>query len=150
MCEAKSHTLFPKKGDQKLKILEKGWMERSYVRNMTKYIREGKLLPALAFSAFTKKAQNSTQDLKLASVSNSDINKALQKLNNKREKPTIESVGKQLPKQLIGFEEMFLEDDFSELPPHRASHDMEIKLEKDESDNEKRPPYGPLYEMSKE
>ena len=81
--EAKSHTLYMNKGQQKLKMLEKGGMESNYVKNKTKYIREGKLISALAFSAFTKKAQNSSQNLTLASVSIADINKALQKLNNK-------------------------------------------------------------------
>ncbi|KAI0991977.1 hypothetical protein K3495_g16209, partial [Podosphaera aphanis] len=80
----------------------------------------------------------------------SDINKALQKLNKERGKPTIESIGKKLPRQLTGFETMFLEDESSELPPHRIGHDMEINLEKDENENEKKPPYGPLYEMSRE
>ncbi|KAI0998742.1 hypothetical protein K3495_g9454 [Podosphaera aphanis] len=148
--DTKNHALYFHEGNKRSKILEKGWMESERTKNKTKYIREGKLVSALIFSDFTKKAQKSQQGLILASISISDINKALQKLNKQREKPTIESIGKKFHKQLIGFETMFLEDESSELPPHRIGHDMEINLEKDENGNEKKPPYGPLYEMSRE
>ncbi|KAI1005537.1 hypothetical protein K3495_g2682 [Podosphaera aphanis] len=105
-------------------------MESEHTNNKTRFIREGKLVSALIFSVFTKKVQKSQQGFKLASVSISDINKALQKSNKEREKPTIKSISKKLPKQLIGFETMFLGDESSELPPHRIGHDMEINWKK--------------------
>ncbi|KAI0992371.1 hypothetical protein K3495_g15815 [Podosphaera aphanis] len=86
----------------------------------------------------------------LASVTIADINKALEKLNNKRSKITAESIRLKLPQQLHGLEDLFREDNSREQPPHRPGHDMEINLEIDEAGKEKKPPYGPLYDMSKD
>ena len=125
-------------------------MENKYTKKKTKYIQEAKLVSPLAFSAFTKEALHNHQDLTLASVSIADIDKALQKFDqSQKKKLTIESVDKKLPNQLTGFESIFLDDKSNELLPHRIGHDMEIKIEKNENNNEKKLPYGPLYKMSK-
>ncbi|KAI1006047.1 hypothetical protein K3495_g2170 [Podosphaera aphanis] len=148
--EAGKHTLHMGQENQQVTVHEIGWMKKDHILNKTRYIQEGKLVSALVFSTFTKRVQKSNGDLILASVTIADINKALEKLSKMRPKMTTEAIRQKLPEQLQGLEDIFKEDNSKELPPHRPGHDMEINLEKDETGKEKAPPYGPLYDMSKE
>ncbi|KAI1003065.1 hypothetical protein K3495_g5141, partial [Podosphaera aphanis] len=148
--QAGDHVLHIGQGHQKVKIYESTESSSDQAEDLTKYIREAKLVSAHVFSALTRRARNNKEELILASVTISDINKALEKLSETRVRPTVESIRGLLPGQLHGLEEVFLEDSSSDLPPHRPGHDMEIDLEKDDKNVEKKPPYGPLYEMSRE
>lgn len=139
------HTLLIGQGTNKVKVHENDRLNSDSVKQKTKYIREGKLLSALAFSSFIKQAYDKERDFAIASVKISDINKALEKLSKTRFKPTLKMIRQKLPQELLGLENLFLEDSSNSVPPHRLGHDMEIVLEDD-----KIPPYGPLYEMSRE
>ena len=50
-----------------------------------------------------------------------------------------------LPEQYKDFESLFREDNAASLPPHRESHDLEIRLEEGAE-----LPHGPLYAMTKD
>ncbi|POS86104.1 hypothetical protein EPUL_002532 [Erysiphe pulchra] len=115
-------------GTSNVKVHENDCLKSDSVKHKTKYIRE----------APTKEG-----DFTIASVTISDINKALEKLSKARLKPTLEIIHQKLPQELHGLENLFLEG--SSVPPHRPGHDMEIVLEDD-----KIPPYGPLDEISRE
>ena len=148
--KAEEHLLVIGQGHQQVQVYESGWTNCNPKLDKTLYIKQAKLVSALVFSAYTKTARLSNSNLLLASVTIADINKALEKLDKLREKPTLTSIHRMLPQQLYGFEDLFLDDNSDELPPHRPGHDMSINLELDENKSEKQPPYGPLYEMSRE
>lgn len=56
---------------------------------------------------------------------------------------------KLLPAQYKDYLKVFSRDEANKLPPHREM-DLAILLEKDKEGNEKQPPWGPLYQMSRE
>ncbi|KAI0996378.1 hypothetical protein K3495_g11801 [Podosphaera aphanis] len=134
--QAGDHVLYIGRGHQKVKIYENTESSSCRAQDSTKYTREAKLVSAHIFSALTRRARSNKEDFTLASVTISDINKALEKLSETHVKPTVELIRGVLPRQLHGLEEVFLEDSSSDLPPHRPGHDMEINLEKDDKNIE--------------
>ena len=86
------------------------------------------------------------KEIPVCKVSLEDINKAL------RSKPnlTMENAQKRLPEQVRNFAHLFMDDKGAEdLPPSRGSLDHAIKL-RQENGKSLTPPWGALYNMSRE
>ncbi|KAI1006229.1 hypothetical protein K3495_g1992 [Podosphaera aphanis] len=82
---------------------------------------------------------------RIFAISMEDINKALETKST----DTPDLIYAQLPDQIKHWLQLFIEDQESTLPPHRAS-DMKTNLEKDDKGREKPIPWGPLYGMSRD
>lgn len=84
-----------------------------------------------------------TETTEIFAASLADIEKALapKKHSDPREK---------LPEHYHEFLPLFDQKKADCLPPHRPGVDHAIPLEKDENGNDKAPPWGPLYNMSRE
>ncbi|KAM4065547.1 reverse transcriptase (RNA-dependent DNA polymerase) [Hirsutella rhossiliensis] len=135
-------------------ILGKGWAERNdVVIDRTKDLRDARLVSASVFMATTKRMRRLKKDAHLFSVTIADINKALAKLSEKKAKPTLEQLQQdgRIPQEIKDVAGDFLDDDDVDItPPHRDIWDHAINLEKDDDGRDKRPPFGPLYEMSRD
>ncbi|XP_044714522.1 reverse transcriptase (RNA-dependent DNA polymerase) domain-containing protein [Hirsutella rhossiliensis] len=123
------------RGNSRVKVRESGWMDKQQVIDRTKDLRDARLVSASVFMATTKRMRRLKKDAHLFSVTIADINKALAKLSEKKAKPTLEQ----------------LQQDGR---IHKRSKidiwDHAINLEKDDDGRDKRPPFGPLYEMSRD
>ena len=138
-------------GATQICVRETGWMDRPAVRERTKHIREATLVSARVFKSLAQRAHRRNEDITIASVTMADINKALDKLAERRTPRSLEEIQTELPHQLRDVASAFLDDPPGpNLPPHRPGFDMSIKLEKDEAGRDLRPPHGPLYHMSQE
>ena len=96
------------------------------------------------FAALVQRARRNRQaDTQIFAASLQDIEKSLavKKYSDPKEK---------LDHYYHRFLPLFSRKIADQLPPHRLSIDHEINLEKDEKGQEKPPPWGPLYGMSRE
>lgn len=106
-------------------------------------------LTASVFGAVVRRAHRTRtrydqrETTRIFAASLADITKALapKKHSDPREK---------LPKHYQDFLSLFDRTEAEKLPPHRPGVDHTIPLETDESGQEKAPPWGPLYNMSRE
>lgn len=137
------------RGHSQVRIREAGWMDAPAVKGRTKEIREAKLVSSSVFAATVKRARWQDKRLHLFSASMEDINKALDKLDAKS-RISKEDLIELLPDNMRDIAQHWLPDDDDALPPRRPGWDHTINLEKDSDGNTKTPPYGPLYEMSRE
>jgi hypothetical protein len=103
---------------------------------------------ASIFGAFVRRARRSrasdqVRGPQIFAASLADIEKALapKKHSDPREK---------LPIHYHDFLPLFSRAQADQLPPHRPGIDHEILLEKDTNGQDKTPPWGPLYSMSRE
>ena len=110
-----------------------------------------KVVSAAVFSALARRNYRKQKRVNISAVTMADIEKALDKLNKKKE-PTDPKM--KLPAYYHDKIDMkiFTPEVVGQgyLPPHRPGVDHAIDLEKDEYGREKEVPYGPLYNMTKE
>ncbi|KJZ68287.1 hypothetical protein HIM_12322 [Hirsutella minnesotensis 3608] len=141
------------RGNSRVKVRESGWMDKQHVIDRTKDLRDARLVSASVFMATTKRMRRLKKDAHLFSVTTADINKALAKLSEKKAKPTLEQLQQdgRIPQEIKDVAGDFLDDDDVDItPPHRDIWDHAINLERDDDGRDKRPPFGPLYEMSRD
>ena len=127
--------------EQKLELRKGGrfiysarvWRQR--LRN----IPRPRVTPATVMASIIK-------EVPICKISLEDINKAL------RSKPrlTLQEVRQRLPNQIIDYAHLFADDEGAEdLPPSRGSLDHAINLQQ-ENGKTLTPPWGPLYNMTRE
>lgn len=98
---------------------------------------------ASTFSGLVKRAKKNN-NIQIFAATMADIEKALRP----KAQPTTDEIKKILPNQYHGFTQVFNPKEAQILPPHRPGLDHEIPLEKDEKGQDKKVPWGPLYNMS--
>ena len=134
----------------RIQVRESGWINNPHVVRRTQSIRTACLVSARVFNAEIKRARSNKSSISIGSVTIEDVNKALEKLNKRKEKPTLRSLKDQLPDELRDEAQYFMDDDDGIVPPHRPGWDHAINVEVDDQGRPKRVPYGPLYDMSRE
>lgn len=127
-------------------VHESGWL----IQHKPHLRENARLTCAAVFAMELRRAARDGHAMPLCTVSVADIEKALAKLDEKKNPPTLEELRASLPKEIRDRASDFLDDVDGELPPHRERWDHEIHFEKHADGTEKTAPYGPLYEMSRE
>jgi hypothetical protein len=79
-----------------------------------------------------------------------DINKALNKLAERKQKHNVEQIQAELPTEITEHADAFLDDEDGSLPPHCRTRDHTIELIRNDQGQEAEVPWGPLYGMSRE
>lgn len=72
--KAQEHLLVIGQGHRQVQVYESGRVENSSTVDKTQYIKQAKLVSALVFSSYTKRAKIGNSNLVLASVTIADIN----------------------------------------------------------------------------
>ncbi|KAI0993579.1 hypothetical protein K3495_g14605, partial [Podosphaera aphanis] len=128
-------------------VKEQGWYQNDAplsVKTSVHHVSTAVKVVSTTFISLIKLARRQTGS-RIFAVSMEDINKALMI----KKTDTLESIKDQLPPKIQHWSQLFIEDQESTLPPHRAS-DMKINLEKENNGKEKSIPWGPLYGMSRD
>ncbi|KAF4474522.1 Transposon Tf2-8 polyprotein [Colletotrichum fructicola Nara gc5] len=100
---------------------------------------------ASTLTTIIRSSRRSHKPIQIFSVTMKDIEKALARFQNKSTDPATK-----LPAHYRHMIDLFKKEVADRLPPHRPGVDHAIQLEKDDHGNEKQPPWGPIYSMSKE
>jgi hypothetical protein len=153
---AAKRKLFIGRGHQRITIREKGWLERNKeARNRLAHVRSARLVSGSVFAAIIGRAQrrlrrNGPDGTQILAISMSDINKALSKLAERKQKQTEEEIRQEIPEEIAEHADAFLDDEDGEIAPHQEGRDHAIELVRDEQGREAAVPWGPLYGMSRE
>ncbi|KAF4492009.1 Transposon Tf2-6 polyprotein [Colletotrichum fructicola Nara gc5] len=100
---------------------------------------------ASTLTTIIRSSRRSHKPIQIFSVTMKDIEKALARFQKKSTDPATK-----LPAHYRHMIDLFKKEVADRLPPHRPGVDHAIQLEKDDHGNEKQPPWGPIYSMSKE
>lgn len=107
--------------------------------------RNAQLVSASSFSCITANRESYVFKVTMA-----DIEKTLQKLDQKKAPPTKAQLRALIPKEYHQNLDVFDKTLADQMPPFRPGLDHKIELLRDERGKEKEPPWGPLYPMSRE
>jgi hypothetical protein len=139
---AAKRKLFIGRGHQRITIREKGWLERNKeARNRLAHVRSARLVSGSVFAAIIGRAQrrlrrNGPDGTQILAISMSDINKALSKLAERKQKQTEEEIRQEIPEEIAEHADAFLDDEDGEIAPHQEGRDHAIELVRDEQGRE--------------
>jgi hypothetical protein len=131
---AAKRKLYVGTGAQHITIQEKGWLKQNEKAGhklsqvSTASIVSGSVFAAIVGRAQKRSRKNGPDGTQIFSVSMADINKALSKLAERKQKQTVEQIQAELSTEITEHTDAFLDDKDGSLPPHCGTRDHAIEL----------------------
>lgn len=153
---ADKRKLYIGRGTQRITVQEKGWLKHNeQAQQRLNQVCSASLVTGPVFAAIVRRAKkrankHGPDGTQIIATSIHDINRALAKLAERKQKKTEAEIREELPEEIGEHADAFVDDEDGTVPPHRGKKDHSIELVKDKDGREVEVPWGPLYGMSRE
>jgi hypothetical protein len=153
---ADKRKLYIGRGAQHITVQEKEWLERNKQawqrlnQVHTQSLVSGSVFAAIVRRATRRARKKGPDGTQIFAASIQDINRALPKLAERKQKKTEEEIQEEIPDEIGEQADAFLNNDNGAVAPHQGNYNHTIELVKDNKGKEVQVPWGPLYSMSRE